>query len=153
MYGFNAVIGIVIFCEKRDVLSSSHFLTSSTLHNDLSLCSCITRWKYSLKSLFGMAFANASRSKQIHRAHRFGMRRSATNRSSASRRVLTLASGRALPPPSLLRMSLNRFKCHWDVLEVARPLAGDLILIDETHPHASVWEWFLISDFFYSSML
>lgn len=52
-------------------------------------------WKYSLKSLLGMAFANALRSKQIHQAHRFGMRRFATNRSSASRRVLTLANGRA----------------------------------------------------------
>lgn len=73
------------------------------------------RWKYSLKSLFGMAFANALRSKRIHRAHRFGMRRSATNRSSASRRVLTLASGRArsfrfLRPVGL--MTLNGFKCR-----------------------------------------
>lgn len=67
-----------------------------------------------------MAFANALRSKRIHRANRFGMRRSATNRSSASRRVLTLASGRArsverkeaaLPPFPVSRpvglMSLN----------------------------------------------
>lgn len=117
------------------------------------------RWKYSLKSLFGMAFANALRSKRIHRAHRFGMRRSATNRSSASRRVLTLAGGRAQKKlfPSLgpvvladakrlYWMPLRRARSGKKLEAAARPLAGDLILIDETHPHAFVWVDFLFLD-------
>lgn len=66
-------------------------------------CSCCLTVKIFSEVVVRMA--NALRSKRIHRAHRFGMRRSATNRSSASRRVLTLASGRAPNPSPVPRAS------------------------------------------------
>lgn len=123
----------------------------------MSWC-CITVKIFS-EVVVWMALANALRSKRIHRAHRFGMRRSATNRSSASRRVLTLVSGRAPHPyPCSVRLAIGlmllnglnaaqarsgtEFVCVC-VWVWARPLAGDLILIDETHPRALVWVFFV----------
>lgn len=71
-------------------------------------CCCCIAVKIFSEVVVWMALANALRSKRIHRAHRFGMRRSATNRSSASRRVLTLASGRAPHPyPCSVRLAFG----------------------------------------------
>lgn len=73
-----------------------------------SSCCCCIAVKIFSEVVVWMAFANALRSKRIHRAHRFGMRRSATNRSSASRRVLTLASGRVPHPyPCSVRLAFG----------------------------------------------